>query len=195
MRNALRRLAFGVLGTGMFVAATMGVTAAGANAAPAAPHLAANTCKGHYVKPPFGNWPTVKQGQPDQTNRVTAIQYLLSQHGCYVKADGKFGSDTKKAVIAFQNASGISPADGVVGDHTWAALIVTVRQGDRGDAVRAVQSYLKYAYKYTALQVDGIFGTATLAAVRDFQRMYRPPLAVDGIVGPNTWNVLVWRKA
>jgi peptidoglycan hydrolase-like protein with peptidoglycan-binding domain len=194
MRNALRRLAFGVLGSGMVVAATMGVTAAGANAATAMPHITANTCMGHYVKPPFGNWPTVKAGQPDQTNRVTAIQYLLSQHGCYVKADGKFGSDTTKAVMAFQKASGIYP-DGVVGDHTWAALIVTVKLHDRGDAVRAVQSYLKYAYKYTALKVDGIFGTATQAAVKDFQRTYRPPLAVDGIVGPNTWNVLVWRKA
>jgi peptidoglycan hydrolase-like protein with peptidoglycan-binding domain len=195
MRNALRRLAFGVLGTGMAVAATMGVTAMTANAATAVPHLTANTCKGHPVKPPFQNWPTVKEGQPDQTNRVTAIQYLLNQHGCYVKVDGKFGSATKQAVIAFQKASGIGPADGIVGNHTWEALIVTVRQGDKGDAVRAVQSYLKYAYKYTTLKVDGIFGSATTAAVKDFQRTYHPPLAIDGIVGPKTWNTLVWLRA
>jgi peptidoglycan hydrolase-like protein with peptidoglycan-binding domain len=192
MRNALRRLSFGVIGTGMVVAATMGVTAAGANAATAIPHITASTCKGHDVKLPYGSWPTVKPGQLGQTNRVTAIQYLLSQRGCYVKADGKFGPATTKAVMDFQSASGIKP-DGVVGDHTWAALVWTVKLHDRGDAVRAVQSYLKYAYKYN-IAVDGIFGTATQAAVKDFQLKNRPPLAVDGIVGSKTWNRLVWLK-
>lgn len=46
------------------------------------------------------------------------------------------------------------------------------------------------------LQVDGIFGPKTDAKVRSFQEAsgrfdLEPPLAVDGIVGPLTWNALV----
>ena len=46
----------------------------------------------------------------------------------------------------------------------------------------------------TGLQVDGIFGPRTDAAVRDFQRALHqdiPSVTVDGIVGPVTWRALV----
>ena len=34
--------------------------------------------------------------------------------------------------------------DGIVGPQTWAALIVTVRQGTTGDAVRGVQEEFQF---------------------------------------------------
>ena len=37
--------------------------------------------------------------------------------------------------------------------------------------------------------MDGIFGPATNNAVRDFQDDH--DLAVDGIVGPQTWRMLI----
>jgi len=191
MRNALRRLAIGVLGTGMAVAAVAGV-AATASAAPAAPHVITNHSKPHYLKPPMLVWPTVMEGQ--YGNRVTTIQFLLNQGGFRVKVDGKFGSETKKQVMAFQKASHISLADGVVRSDTWEALILTIKQGAKGDAVRAVQSYLKYAYDYKTLKVDGDFGPLTTTAVKSFQGKY-PPLKVDGIVGTTTWHTLVTKKA
>jgi peptidoglycan hydrolase-like protein with peptidoglycan-binding domain len=191
MRNALRRLAFGVLGTGMAVAATMGVTAVTANAATAAPHYTTHHYKSHDVKPALV-WPTVMEGQ--YGNRVTTIQYLLNQGGFRVKVDGKFGSATKNEVVAFQRASHIRLADGVVRTDTWEALILTIKQGAKGDAVRAVQSYLKYAYDYKTLKVDGDFGPLTTTAVKSFQGKY-PPLKVDGIVGTTTWHTLVTKKA
>ncbi|AER48961.1 lysin A [Mycobacterium phage Donny] len=54
------------------------------------------------------------------------------------------------------------------------------------DRVMRVQSKLKRAYAAYAghLDVDGIFGPATQAAVREFQR--RSNLVADGIVGPMT---------
>jgi peptidoglycan hydrolase-like protein with peptidoglycan-binding domain len=83
--------------------------------------------------------------------------------------------------------------DGIVGNQTWPALIVQVREGDEGDAVRAVQSQFQARNlsgdPSRGLQVDGIFGPLTDAAVRRFQQAVG--LAVDGIVGPITWNALV----
>lgn len=38
-----------------------------------------------------------------------------------ISADGVFGDQTKKAVIAYQEAHGLQP-DGIVGDKTWASL-------------------------------------------------------------------------
>jgi peptidoglycan hydrolase-like protein with peptidoglycan-binding domain len=38
--------------------------------------------------------------------------------------------------------------------------------------------------------VDGVFGAGTNSAVRSFQSAQG--LGVDGIVGDNTWNKMVW---
>jgi peptidoglycan hydrolase-like protein with peptidoglycan-binding domain len=143
-----------------------------------------------YVRSPG---PTVQENY--YGNRVTTIQYLLNQSGFHVKVDGKFGTATKKEVIAFQKVTHIVPADGVVRSDTWERLILPVKQGAKGDAVRAVQSYLKYAYGYKVLKVDGDFGPLTTDAVRSFQGMYHPPLTIDGIVGTSTWHTLVSKKA
>lgn len=53
-----------------------------------------------------------------------------------------------------------------------------LRSGASGVAVRIVQAAVRVA-------VDGIFGAATEAAVRQFQRDHK--LAADGIVGPLCW--------
>jgi peptidoglycan hydrolase-like protein with peptidoglycan-binding domain len=56
-------------------------------------------------------------------NAVKAIQYALNQLGYgnsgTASVDGKFGTNTKKAVASFQKAMGIS-ADGAVGNQTRA---------------------------------------------------------------------------
>jgi peptidoglycan hydrolase-like protein with peptidoglycan-binding domain len=56
-----------------------------------------------------------------------------------------------------------------------------VQRGSTGDAVRALQSLL-------SVTVDGVFGTETDTAVRQFQQSFAPP--VDGIAGPITWHNL-----
>lgn len=62
----------------------------------------------------------------------------------------------------------------------------TVKYGARGDSVSELQRLLNQ--NGFALSVDGIFGDKTLQAVRDYQT--RTGLAVDGIVGTNTWGAL-----
>jgi hypothetical protein len=58
---------------------------------------------------------------------------------------------------------------------------VVVERGDRGPAVRSIQSAL-------GIPADGVFGPQTERAVRQFQR--RKGLEVDGVVGPQTRSAL-----
>ena len=62
----------------------------------------------------------------------------------------------------------------------------TIRYGSSGDDVKKLQEKLNSAgYK---LDVDGQFGSKTQSAVKDYQQ--KNGLAVDGIVGTNTWGSL-----
>lgn len=64
---------------------------------------------------------------------------------------------------------------------------VLLRRGSTGPQVAELQRRLKYAYSAYAgdLDIDGVFGPETEAAVREFQRR-TAGLRVDGIVGPAT---------
>ena len=133
---------------------------------------------------PPREWPELELG--NQETSVKALQYLLRARGQRIMVDGRFGSQTKTAVIKFQRAKRLV-ADGVVGNATWEALIVKVKTGSKGNAVRAAQTLLKnQGYN---VPVDGIFGAQTKAAVLKFQS--RTGRTVDGIVGPYTWCELV----
>lgn len=58
-------------------------------------------------------------------DEVIAIQKKLNELGYYNGSiDGSFGTNTKKAVIAFQKDNNLS-ADGIVGDKTLEALAIT----------------------------------------------------------------------
>jgi peptidoglycan hydrolase-like protein with peptidoglycan-binding domain len=66
--------------------------------------------------------PTVQEGSTGAD--VTVLQQRLAALGYNVGApDGAFGAGTKTAVIAFQIKKGITPADGVVNQATWSALL------------------------------------------------------------------------
>jgi hypothetical protein len=67
------------------------------------------------------------------------------------------------------------------GGAATAATEVTLREGDRGRAVRRLQRKL-------GIPADGVFGAQTDRAVKRFQR--RNGLAADGIVGPMTRSKL-----
>ena len=62
-----------------------------------------------------------------------------------------------------------------------------VRKGDKAHPVPSLQYHLR-ARGHT-VDVDGDFGPQTDAAVRAYQKEKK--LAVDGIVGPQTWEALV----
>lgn len=133
--------------------------------------------------------------------------------------NGFFDASTRAAVIQFQRIFNLTP-DGIVGKATWYKIkqiynavkrlselysegitiseverifSETLRRGDRGSNVRAIQYYLNFLGFFNdrlpQIAVDGIFGPATENAVRQFQGQYG--LTVDGIIGRNTWNAIV----
>lgn len=63
----------------------------------------------------------------------------------------------------------------------------TVRKGSKGAVVEQLQQALNRAG--AKLTVDGDFGGKTDTAVRAFQRKHK--LAMDGVVGPETWAALL----
>ncbi|MGH3734969.1 MAG: glycoside hydrolase domain-containing protein [Micromonosporaceae bacterium] len=146
------------------------------------------------VAPPvnrdFASYPTLRRGATGA--QVSALQYLLNDDGRGAGAvDGDFGGQTETAVRTFQQAHGLL-VDGVVGRRTWTALLAagwqpTLRNGATGYAVRRLQRALTAALG-RSIAVDGSFGPATERAVRDYQASRG--LAVDGVVGRDTWSAL-----
>lgn len=145
--------------------------------------------------------PRVGRGQDFNQSQMKALQFLLSNRGFYPsKVDGKFGFLTEKAIRDFQRAKHLK-VDGIVGMQVWPVLLLRLQQGDRGNAVRAVQILLRAKVSedgpaYPDLKVDGIYGASTAEAVRDFQRVFgyyfkENGLKADGIVGAQTWGVLL----
>jgi peptidoglycan hydrolase-like protein with peptidoglycan-binding domain len=65
-----------------------------------------------------------------------------------------------------------------------------LRRGQRGEQpIYRLQFMLNFIAGVDNLDVDGIFGPKTEAAVRDFQQ--GDDLSVDGIVGRQTWTTLL----
>lgn len=139
---------------------------------------------------PIAPFPLVEEG--DKNHPVQTLQYLLRAQGHTVSVDGIFGPGTEAAVRAFQTSRHLA-LDGLVGARTWGALIIQVSSGSTGEAVRGVQEEFQFRNlsgdPSQGIQVDGIFGPRTDAAIRGFQLALQ--LVVDGIVGPLTWRALI----
>lgn len=129
----------------------------------------------------------------DIQRRLLALGYDLGATGI----DGVFLGKTRDAVVSFQHAHRLTE-DGVVGTQTWTAIVdATFIFGDRmlylrlphfhGSDVKALQEALN-TLGFSCGAADGIFGSFTERAVREFQRSSGQPS--DGIVGPETVRAL-----
>ncbi|MGH7539726.1 MAG: peptidoglycan-binding domain-containing protein, partial [Gemmatimonadota bacterium] len=138
--------------------------------------------------------------QGDRGNDITDIQARLVSLGAHIdgaELDGTFGSTTERAVRWFQGERMLR-VDGLVGPDTWEQLVEAGwRPGDRtlyhrapmfrGDDVRELQRKLN-ALGFDCGKEDGLYGTRTDAALRQFQRNVGDE--PDGIVGPHTLGIL-----
>lgn len=143
----------------------------------------------------ISRWPLARKG--DQQHPVQTLQYLLRAHGHKPHRGRHLRARHRRRRPRLPQQKGLA-VDGIVGPGTWPALIITVRQGSHGDAVRGAQEEFQFRNlsgdPSKGLQVDGIFGPDTDAAVRGFQQALHldiPSVTVDGIVGPVTWQALV----
>lgn len=150
----------------------------------------------------------LQQGSVGESVRTlqNAINQLASRYPSIPKVtvDGIFGPATKEAVLAAQRALGLI-VDGLVGPSTWNAVVnganasapaypgYVLQQGSSGESVRTMQTYInKLSGRVSSVPrvtVDGVFGSATKAAVLAAQRALG--LTADGLVGPATWAALV----
>ena len=147
-------------------------------------------------------------GPGSSGDKVREIQRIVG-----VQQDGIYGPQTEAAVRQWQTLVNVA-ADGVWGPQTegathdifvflnnldavalsnpWFEALNNaknqiLRAGSTGGDVKIAQGLLNV--KGYALVSDGIFGPATEAATRQCQS--DNGLAVDGIIGPDTWQVLV----
>ena len=127
----------------------------------------------------------------DLTKRLFGLDYPISAQNVY-------DAGVANVVQLFQQRNGL-PANGIADPTTQKVAfsssaipydshyIVPLVRGDRGPLVSALQSRLKELGYYT-IRVDGIFGSGTQRAVRNFQA--RNGLSVTGIADVTTQNVL-----
>ena len=90
---------------------------------------------------PIAPFPLVRRG--DRIFPVRPLQQLLRARNHPVAVDGNFGPNTESAVKAFQQSKGLA-ADGIVGPQTWGKLVIQIKKGSTGDAVRALQEVMKF---------------------------------------------------
>ena len=135
-----------------------------------------------------------------------------------IEVTGIFDDATRDAVYTFQSYAGL-PIDGVVGRDTWDALQDNYAQvvnnlpaqyqqylsqiypgrylvvGDRGESVRQLQQSLRRIAQsdpsIPLIEVDGVYGPATQAAVLAMQRQLG--LEPTGAVGPILWQAIMTR--
>ena len=132
---------------------------------------------------------------------VTDLQTKLKAKGYYTyHVDGIFGQITKKAVQDFQKAAGLSQT-GVADSQTIAALsksdeaakpsVSGLTIGSRGSSVTNLQQMLKDR-GYYGYNVDGIFGSITQKAVKEFQSIVGLP--TTGVADDKTIDALKTRS-
>lgn len=134
-----------------------------------------------------------------QGDSVKQLQEALMAFGVYVPggADGVFGAATKTAVSSFQRWNGLA-VSGVVDDATAARLklgsgaapavaapssggaFVGMTVGARGDNVKVLQRGLISAGISVRGGADGVFGSATQAALTSYQQANG--LTANGVV-------------
>ncbi len=67
--------------------------------------------------------------------------------------------------------------------------VTTVRRGSTGDKVKKLQALLTHSWGQDVGAIDGNFGAKTNDGVLNVQRFMG--LTADGVVGPQTWTVLI----
>lgn len=119
----------------------------------------------------------VLEVSPMRRRAVIAVALVMSLAGCGTTQESGGAATTDEPV-----GGGGAPGSEVPSDNQAPDL----RRGETGDWVVVLQSELnRHGH---GLELDGVFGQVTEAALRDFQDAHG--LDADGVVGPDTWAAL-----
>ena len=134
---------------------------------------------------------------------VTLLQRSLYDLGYTIIVDGSFGPGTEKILKQFQREHGLE-VTGTGGPVTEGAIEAELnkaraaankmttgaflKKGDAGAAVLALQKALNKKGASPAVNADGVFGSGTQHAIKNFQQ--KNGLTADGVAGPATFQAL-----
>jgi peptidoglycan hydrolase-like protein with peptidoglycan-binding domain len=137
-------------------------------------------------------------GYPLLEQGATGPEVKLAQKVIGVTVDGKFGPLTAAALGTWQSKHGV-PATKKLDNATWATMVylklvpargtlwtytnVVLKRGSTGSAVKALQKAIG------KLTVDGSYGPATEARVKEFQKS--KGLTVTGVTDSKVWLALI----
>jgi peptidoglycan hydrolase-like protein with peptidoglycan-binding domain len=148
--------------------------------------------------PPYPGYLLDYNGEPDvpYDENVELWQEQMEDLGYDLTVDGLYGPESESVTRQFQEAQGLA-IDGIVGPNTWEASFAAappypgylldydgepnVSYDENVELWQEQMRYLGYD-----LTVDGLYGPESESIAREFQE--DEELAVDGIVGPNTWE-------
>lgn len=134
-------------------------------------------------QPPISGDPEVKKLQENLNTLIKA--------GLIV--DGIYGTLTGAAVARFQGLMGLVQ-DGIAGKMTNGAINEILARPLDGVPMPHYEYATRWIQWRVGAGIDGIYGRRTEAKVKEFQQAYNSKyganLAVDGIVGPMTWDAL-----
>lgn len=162
----------------------------------------------HMSQPAFGGWGYAVDFRITGKGITTGeVKKIATQYGLHAPVRSEWWHHTPGSVKGSQfdwlpyDASAEPPNLGTdnvlaeVAKFVEACKDTVIRKGNRGPVVEFLQTQLdKDGYRLTrkgkpGAGIDGAFGKMTDQAVRQFQK--DEDLAVDGVVGPNTWNSLL----
>jgi hypothetical protein len=131
--------------------------------------------------------------QIDAINRIIAAaggmvrwggSYTGRKDGMHFElADGSTEQQCATALTRIRATGGMSPTPAPVQSSA-----PTLQLGSTGESVKELQRVLSAWYPTLKLSIDGVFGPATMSAVKYLQT--KAGLTADGIVGPKTRAVL-----
>lgn len=126
-------------------------------------------------------------GTPDHVGIVEKVD-----NGSITVIEGNYSNTVKRRTLAINGKyiRGYCLPDYASKTEGKEMQIPTLRKGNKGDSVRAMQTLLiGYGYTCGCCGADGDFGDGTMVALRNYQMDNR--LIVDGICGPKTWAKLL----
>lgn len=113
---------------------------------------------------------------------IMQIQNALASSGLYTGTiDGIYGGESRAAILKFQSKNGLAttgkPSPELLASLNNASKLVSPNASPDGQMLKLIQKGLS-EYGRADIVVDGIFGSRTEDAIRNFQKRYK--LTVDG---------------